>query len=73
MSPVALTVPPVAKLPPVIVPPALTVLPTANALEPLVNVRPAVALAIPLSLNITCVLAPGVEMLPEMLPTKFAP
>ena len=72
MSPVALMVPPVFRLAPVIVPPALTVLPTVNALELLLNSRPATALAVPLSLNTTCVLEPGTATLPDTLPIKLA-
>ena len=71
-SPVALTVPPVAKLPTVAVPTALIVPPTNNAFAVLVNVNPETALVIPPSLNSICVLAPGDATLPEMLPIKFA-
>ena len=72
MSPVALTVPPVAILPPVIVPTELMVPPTNKALDVLVNVKPETALVIPLSLNSICVLAPGALILPEILPIKLA-
>ena len=75
---VALTVPPVAMLPPVIVAVALKVppvakLPLVTVLVVLSNVNPLVALATPLSLNITCVFEPGALMLPETLPMKLAP
>ena len=51
---------------------ALTLLPTVSKFAVLSNVNPLVALATPLSLNITCVLAPGEVRLPEMLPIKLA-
>ena len=70
ISPVAETVPPVAKLPTVAVPTALIVPPDVKALDVLLNVSPDVALATPASLNIISVLAPGAVRLPEMLPIK---
>ena len=90
--PATLAVPPVAKLPPVTVPlavinppantfpepeisppePLVTKLPTVAVLVVLSNVNPAVALAMPLSLNMISVLAPGAAKLPCMLPIKLA-
>ena len=72
ISPVALTKPPVVKLPTVAVPTALKILPTVKVLFVLSKVRPAVAFAVPLSLNITSVFAPGAATLPETLPMKLA-
>ena len=73
MFPVALTIPPVNKLPPVILAVALTVPVVATALVVLLNVKPAVAFSMPPSLKITCVLAPGETKLPIMLPPVILP
>ena len=57
--------PPTVKLPPVIVPV------TVSALVLLSNVKLAVALAVPESLNMTCVFEPGADKFPVILPTTL--
>ena len=81
--PVALTAPAVTTLPALTLPAADTnpvvrkfpdcVLPaTVSKFGPAVsNVRPALAPALPLLLNITCVFDPGTVKLPVMLPVKL--
>ena len=67
--PVALISPEVITLPATTFPVELSI-PVVTVLATLSNVNPDVALATPPSLNITSVLAPGEETLPEMLPIK---
>ena len=65
------TLPVVETLPAITLPWLLTTPNTINVLESLLKVILAVASALPLVLNITCVLLPGTTKFPVMLPKKF--